>query len=68
MGVSREAQWKRAKIKGALNILAQQLVKSMGGAVPVRRLPRSVDQHGLSLRDLFTRKGKGGPQLLSELL
>jgi hypothetical protein len=32
MGVSREAQWKRAKIKGAFNILAQQLVKSMGSA------------------------------------
>ena len=61
MGASREAQWKREKIKGACNILAQQLVKSMDWAVPVGHLPRSVDQHGLSLLDLVARERKGGP-------
>jgi len=56
MGVSREAQWKRAQIKGACNILSQQLLKSMGWAGPVVHLPQSLDPQGLSLRDLFTRK------------
>jgi len=55
MGVSREAQWKRAKIKGACNILAQQFVKSMGWAsCSPSAVARSTGSE--PARSLYTKK------------
>ena len=49
----------RRKIKrcrDAFKILVQQLVKSMGGAVPVQDLPRPIVEHYLHPLDLASRE------------
>ncbi len=42
--------------QGAFMVLMQQLVKGMGGAVPVQDLPRPIIEHHLHLLDLAARQ------------
>ena len=46
----------RISCQGAFKILVQQLVKSMGGAVPVQDLPRPIVEHYLHPLDLASRE------------
>src|SRR5436309_10252200 len=46
----------RKKSQGAFKVLAQQLAKRMGWAVPVQDFAWSVVEHRLHLLDLFSRE------------
>src|SRR2546427_12594338 len=48
--------WCRKRCLGAFKVLAQQLAKRMGRAVPVQDFAWSVVEHRLHLLDLFSRE------------